>query len=194
MLRFLRMAGTKVALGFCSRVAECRHAGPGVGHPVSPSGISLETTGAPTFLGNPPVPMPCSPTPAGPIAPDPTRCGDAAPAKIKTKAPTTHSFRGSITRLRHSLPTLRREGRPSTTQDSLPAAGQALPGRFGYPQGSDKRFRGVSYISSSFSKLSWRKIFGGTSPVSNGACLRFPKTPILEPSGETESGSAHDAT
>ena len=36
--------------------------------------------------------------------------------------------------------TLRREGRPSATQDLLPAAGPALPGGIGYPQGSDKRF------------------------------------------------------
>ena len=64
------------------------------------------------------------------------------------------SFRGSITRLRHWLSTLRRPGRPDTTQDSLPAAGQALPDGIVYPQGSNKRFRGVSYISASFSKFS----------------------------------------
>jgi hypothetical protein len=29
---------------------------------------------------------------------------------------------------------------PATTQDSLPAAGPALPGGIGYPQGSDERF------------------------------------------------------
>jgi hypothetical protein len=29
---------------------------------------------------------------------------------------------------------------PATTQDSLPAAGPALPDGIGYPQGSDKRF------------------------------------------------------
>jgi hypothetical protein len=49
-------------------------------------------------------------------------------------------FRGSITQRLISLSTLRREGRPSATQDSLPAAGPALPDGIGYPQGSDKRF------------------------------------------------------
>ena len=59
-------------------------------------------------------------------------------------------FRGSITRLRHWLSTLRRPGRPDTTQDSLPAAGQALPDGLGYPQGSIERFQGVSYIHPPF--------------------------------------------
>jgi hypothetical protein len=49
-------------------------------------------------------------------------------------------FRGSIAQRLISLSTLRREGRPSTTQDLLPAAGPALPGGIGYPQGSNKRF------------------------------------------------------
>ena len=30
---------------------------------------------------------------------------------------------------------------PATTQDSLPAAGPALPDGIGYPQGSDERFQ-----------------------------------------------------
>src|SRR3954471_22517755 len=39
---------------------------------------------------------------------------------------------------------------PATTQDSLPAAGPALPGGIGYPQGPCKRFQAVL---SSFSEL-----------------------------------------
>lgn len=46
----------------------------------------------------------------------------------KTSAPAKRSFRGSITRPTRSLSTLRSDGYPATTQDSLPAAGQALPG------------------------------------------------------------------
>jgi hypothetical protein len=68
------------------------------------------------------------------------------------------NFRGSITRLWHWLSTLRRPGCPDTTQDSLPAAGRALPDGLDYPQGSIERFRVVSYISASFPKLSWRKV------------------------------------
>jgi hypothetical protein len=120
----------------------------------------LETTGSPTFLGNPNVPMPCSPTPAGPIAPDHSQCVDAAPAKTKTKAPARiNSFRGSITRLQHSLSTLRREGCPSTTQDSLPAAGQALLDGLIARKVPTKGFDLYLYISSSFPKLSWRTVF-----------------------------------
>src|SRR5208337_2378930 len=49
-------------------------------------------------------------------------------------------FRGSITQRLIWLSTLRRGGLPPTTQDSLPAAGPALPDGVGYPQGFDERF------------------------------------------------------
>ena len=96
------------------------------------------------------------------------------PLKRKRRLLQLDSFRGSITRLQHSLSTLRREGRPSTTQDSFPAAGQALPDGLGYPQGSCERFRGVSYISSSFPKLSWRNVFSGMAGQMNGYSNKRP--------------------
>jgi hypothetical protein len=65
------------------------------------------------------------------------------PLKPERRLPQENYFRGSITRLQHSLSTLRRKGCPSTTQDSLPVAGQALPGRPTCPQGSNERFRSV---------------------------------------------------
>ena len=49
-------------------------------------------------------------------------------------------FRGSITQRLISLSTLRRGGHPPTAQDSLPAAGPALPDGIGYPQGFNERF------------------------------------------------------
>jgi hypothetical protein len=42
----------------------------------------------------------------------------------RRRLPQIALFRGSITRPMHSLSTLRSRGRPNTTQDSLPAAGQ----------------------------------------------------------------------
>jgi len=45
------------------------------------------------------------------------------------------NFRGSITRPVHSRSTLRRADHSTTTQDSLPAAGRALPGGVDYPLG-----------------------------------------------------------
>ena len=102
--------------------------------------------------GTPIVLLPCSPTPVGPahLAIMMRRRG---PRYVHGEGSRINSFRGSITRLRHWLSTLRRPGRPDTTQDSLPAAGQTLPDGLDYPQGSDERFRGVSYISTSFPKF-----------------------------------------
>ena len=78
--------------------------------------------------------------PGGTDAPGHYGASTRPPLMSTTKAPTSRYFRGSIARPRHSLSTLRRVGHPTTTQDSLPAAGQALPGGIGYPQGSNERF------------------------------------------------------
>ena len=66
------------------------------------------------------------------------------------------TFRGSITRLLRSLSTLRRRGRPRPAQDSLPAAGYALPGGIGYPQGGYEKFQmPISHLPP-FPSLAWR--------------------------------------
>jgi hypothetical protein len=49
-------------------------------------------------------------------------------------------FRGSITQRLISLSTLRGDGRPSPRKTRFPAAGPALPGGIGYPQGFNERF------------------------------------------------------
>src|SRR4051794_18722406 len=57
----------------------------------------------------------------------------ARPPRL-TKARAHHDrFRGSIAGRLISLSTLRRGSHPPTTQDSLPAAGPALPDGIGYP-------------------------------------------------------------
>ena len=68
----------------------------------------------------------CStPTPAGPLAPDPY--GAAAwPLVIERQRLVQGVFRRSIAWLSDSLSTLRRAGYPASTQDSLPAVGQTL--------------------------------------------------------------------
>src|SRR3990167_376080 len=117
-----------------------------------PGDWSVETTGSPTFLGNPDCALALLFDPGRTGAP--SHIGASARPPICPPRRLPHSyFRGSITRLRHWLSTLRRPGRPDTTQDSLPAAGQALPDGLDYPQGSYERFRGVSYISASFPKF-----------------------------------------
>jgi hypothetical protein len=68
----------------------------------------------------------------------------AAPASDKDEGSTRKGkFRGSIAQRLISLSTLRREGRPSATQDlllRLRRTGPALPDGIGYPQGSNRRF------------------------------------------------------
>src|ERR1019366_10247679 len=52
------------------------------------------------------------------------------PSTLKTVSSSgSYSFRGSITRPSDSLCTLRSQGRPWTTQHSVPAGCQPLPGR-----------------------------------------------------------------
>ena len=83
---------------------------PGVGHPVPPPGSSsAETAGSPTFLGNPDCALA--------LLSDPDRTDtpghNGAPARPPICPPRRlpHSyFRGSITRLRHWLSTLRQGG------------------------------------------------------------------------------------
>src|SRR5208282_4166267 len=78
-------------------------------------------------------------------------CLTRPPPVSTTKAPSVLYFRGSITRPLTSLSTLRRMGRPTTTQDSLLAAGPALPGGIHTRRVSAKGFR--VQVSSSFPKL-----------------------------------------
>ena len=98
--------------------------------PVSPSGLTMETSGSLRFLGNPGGHCPCSSTPAGSgrLRGPSVSCLTRPPPVSTTKAPGVLYFGGSITRPLTSLSTLRRMGRPTTTQDSLLAAGPALPG------------------------------------------------------------------
>jgi hypothetical protein len=56
------------------------------------------------------------------------------------RLPHQRRFRGSIPRHWDWLSTLRREGHPSAARDSLPAAGQALPGGVRSPAGLHERF------------------------------------------------------
>ena len=62
-------------------------------------------------------------------------------------------FRRSIAWLSDWLSTPRSAGYPDTTQDSLPAAGQALPDGLFTRRVPLKGFRFASYISSPFPKL-----------------------------------------
>jgi hypothetical protein len=107
--------------------------------------LSRETTGFPTFLRNPPVHLPCSPTPVGPTPPGRRGDADAALATSTAKAPAR-----KLSRLNHTASAPAVYASPGflcPTQDSL-----RLPARLyraGFePAGSAERFLNVSYISS----------------------------------------------
>ena len=71
-----------------------------------------------------------------------------APAMSTTKAPTTIHLSGlNSTALRLAV-YASSKGSLHPTQNSLPVAGQALPGRIGYLQGSNERFQTVVILPS----------------------------------------------
>jgi hypothetical protein len=96
-----------------------------------------------------------TPTPAGPLTPD--RYGAATwPLVIERQRLPRKVFRRSIAWLSDWLFTLRGARSPRPTQNSLPAAVQALPDGLFTRKVPMKGFRSASYISSSLPKLSWR--------------------------------------
>ena len=111
----------------------------------------METTGPPKFLGDPYVRALFS-DPGGTFAPGPTarRCG--LPLLAQRRLPRLRFFRGSMARPAHPLSTLRRMDHSTTTQDSLPAAGQLCRTGCFLLQGPNERFQ--LSIASSFPKLS----------------------------------------
>ena len=100
----------------------------------------METTGPPRFLRDP---MPACPAlrPRWDLHARPfiRRVGAAFRPGECIGSHDKSLFRGSITRPTDSLSTLRSTGLPATTQDSLPAGGQPLPGGIGLPAGPRRK-------------------------------------------------------
>ncbi len=104
-------------------------------------GVSLQqTTGSPAVPGGPLAEAVAFDSPAEAMH-EATAHDAAVLATDQTEDSRIAHFRGSITRLQHSLSTPSSAGYPVTTQDSLPAAGQALPDGLGYPHGPNERFQ-----------------------------------------------------
>src|SRR5262249_6868167 len=101
-------------------------------------------------------------------------------------------------RLGHTLSTLRPVGRPTRTQDSLPAAGQALPGGLDGPLGSSERFRAVCYISPPFPGFAWRKRasvpHASATPPRTSQFRRFTAVTSTEATEKCLQGSIHRCT
>ncbi len=130
---------------------------PGVDNPVSPAGmLPRKQQDLPSSWGISMVRLPCSkPTPAGLLAPDHT-VQQRGPWSSTGRGSHDWVFRRSIAWLSDSLSTLRSAGYPTTTQDSLPVAGQALLDGLLTRKIPMKGFKGVGYISFPFPKLAWR--------------------------------------
>lgn len=130
------------AVGFVSPVASaCRTTGNESGYSGLSSGsFTWRQQGLPSSRGTPISICSWSSTPVGRHAADPIATAARLPLKRGRKLRRDFLFRGSITWLLDSLSTLRNDGYPFATQDSLPAAGQALPGGIG-PLGSYERFQ-----------------------------------------------------
>jgi hypothetical protein len=117
----------------------------------------MEAAGPPTFLDVPNADLPRSPTPAeSPRLRSLMTMAMLPPNLKQRRLPRLEPFRGSITRLFGSLSTLRSKGYPKTTQDSLPAVDQTLPGRSGYLPGRDERFPSCALHLFLLSQTSWR--------------------------------------
>ncbi len=125
---FPSLGGTSVALVVFASQRTSEPLGPGVGNPVSPAGSSPRSEqGSPKFLGNHDCPFAHVPIRRRQDCLHQTITVAAAwPLVIEGQRLPRKVFRRSIAWLSDSLSTLRNVGYPSTTQDSLPVAGQAL--------------------------------------------------------------------
>ncbi len=143
---YLRSVVSRSHPPFAPLAAECIGRGPGVGHPVLPPGLAEKAKGPPRFLGNPRERALFS-DPGGIACARPSRRRDAAFRSVNNVGSRRlYSSRGSIARPAHWLSTLRSPGRPGTTQDSLPAAGQALPDGDWCPAGFQRKVSALQCI------------------------------------------------
>ena len=154
---FPSLGDTSVALVVFAPGRTSAPPGPGVGKPVSPAGCCRGSNRISQVPGEPQLSVcTCSnPTPAGLLVSDHYDTA-AWPLVCKKQRLPRQAFRSSIAWLSDSLSTLRSDGYPDPTQDSLPVAGQALLDGFRTRKVPMKGFKVVSYISFSFPKLAWR--------------------------------------
>ena len=166
---FPSFGGTSVPLVVFAPWRTSAPPGPGVGNPVSPAGNSPRSKqGSPKFLGNHDCPFAMFQSDAGRTAYTRPYGAAAWPLVIERQRLPRKVFRRSIALLSDSLSTLRRADYSSTTQDSLPVAGQALLDGLSTRTVPMKGFRVANYISFPFPRLSWRN-----------RCARSRKGPVL---------------
>jgi hypothetical protein len=147
----------------------------GVGVPVPEPEMSVETGGAPKFLGTPRVPWPCSSTPVGSVTPGHRGVPTRSPRLTRARTPPM-IFRGSIARPGHWLSTLRSGSRLPPRKTRFRLLAKLCRTGFVHPQGSNERFLSSSLVLPS--QASWRNVSSyfrpkrevGSSPI--GTLLR----------------------
>lgn len=92
------------------------------------------------FRGDPGACPPCSSTPAGPRRQAIRRRGTVPAGGNCEDSRNNQGFRSSVAGLDTLAVYASQPPSPTTTQDSLPAVGQTLPGGTGYPPGPTERF------------------------------------------------------
>ena len=164
-LRTLRPPFLVVRLAVPSRAPGFAPSGPTPAWGPGPFGLAVPprqryrdgAAGSPRFPGRPVGPMPCSSTPAGPVAPRP----DGTPAWPPIGQRRRLSAGNALEAQEHGLgPRCLRFAvalAVPPTQDSLPVAGWALPGGITNPQGCYEEFPRF-YLFSSLPELSWRNV------------------------------------
>jgi hypothetical protein len=153
------LGGTSAALALFAPWRTSAPPRPGVVHPVSPAGqFAEETAGSRKFLGNLDCPFAhVQSTPAGRLHQTIT-VQPRGPWYEKKQRLPREVFRRSIAWLLDWLSTLRSAGYPRPTQDSLPAAGQALPDGLSTRKIPLKGFRVVSLHLIPLSQASCRNL------------------------------------
>ena len=130
---------------------------PGVGHPVTPAGISRGDDRISQVPGEPRLSVCTCSVDAGRTAVHQTiAVPQRGPWYVEQQRLPRRVFRRSIAWLSDWLSTLRSAGYPATTQDSLPAAGQALPDGLCTRRVPLKSFRVASLHLILLSQASWR--------------------------------------
>ena len=133
-----------------------------------PDPSTWRRSGSPRFLGNPPVPLPCSPTPAGPTRQairrhrrGPRSDNDEGSRDIKAFEAQSHGFSTRCLRFVRRVAAFHAR----LASRCWPLYGTGLVTRRIPTRG----FRIVSYISSSSPKLAWRNVSSFCQPPS-AAC------------------------
>jgi hypothetical protein len=123
---------------------------------LQPGILPMETSGPPKFPGSLLCPFAhVHATPAGRTLLTPSETS-MLPPLIQRRRLQRSYYRGSVAWLPNSLSTPRSAGHPGTTQDSLPAAGQALPDGTSTRKGSAVRFPLSVSHNFPLSRASWR--------------------------------------